>query len=152
MHMGWLSIFFTANSFSKTLQFDICVFVFICIHTYIYDNSHCQMISFIVHSSQAQFTTEGKKNLSICLFLLRVLRGEPINQAWVLLRTTSPCVEPTGQRQPVLIAFNCWLLGGPQASCFWEPQVSPRHIAFFWRNNLENKVLEVPFWGGHTSG
>ena len=98
------------------------------------------MISFIVHSSQAQFTTEGKKNLSICLFLLRVLRGEPINQAWVLLRTTSPCVEPTGQRQPVLIAFNCWLLGGPQASCFWEPQVSPRHIAFFWRNNLENKV------------
>lgn len=39
--MGWLSIFFTANSFSKTLQFDICVFVFICIHTYIYDNSHC---------------------------------------------------------------------------------------------------------------
>ena len=69
------------------------------------------MISFIVHSSQAQFTTEGKKNLSICLFLLRVLRGEPINQAWVLLRTTSPCVEPTGQRQPVLIAFNCWLLG-----------------------------------------
>lgn len=30
---------------------------------HIYDNSHHQMISFIVHSSQAQFTTEGKKIL-----------------------------------------------------------------------------------------